>query len=151
MRHYLVRRLGQALVVLWLVSIAGFSILHLAPGGPAAIYAMSPTMSSEDLARITQELGLDRPLHVQYLAWAAGLARANWGRSYRDGRMVLEVIADRVPATVLLMVSAFSVAVLFGLLTGIVSAVRQYSLFDHLSTFLAMIALSIPTFWLGLM
>ncbi len=151
MRGYLARRALQALVVLVLVSLVGFSILHLAPGGPMAIYAMSPAMSAEDLQRLAQQLGLDRPLPEQYLGWIRGIVSGNWGRSYRDGRLVLEVIADRVPATVLLMMSAFSVAVLLGLLTGIVSAVRQYSLFDHLATFLAMIALSIPTFWLGLM
>jgi peptide/nickel transport system permease protein len=151
MKSYLVRRLLQALVVLGLVSVAGFTVLHVAPGGPAAIYALSPTMSSEDLERITRELGLDRPLHVQYLSWVSGLVHANWGRSYRDGRMVLEVITDRVPATVGLMLSAFTVAILLGLAIGIVSAVRRYSLFDHAVTLGAMVALSIPTFWLGLM
>ena len=151
MRWYLARRVIQAVVVLALVSLAGFAILHLAPGGPAAIYAMSPSMSAEDMTRLTRELGLDRPVHEQYLRWTGGIVTGNWGRSYRDGRLVLEVIADRVPATLVLMLSAFSVAVLLGLLTGIVSAVKQYSLFDHLSTFLAMVALSIPTFWLGLM
>ena len=151
MKSYLVRRLLQALVVLGLVSVAGFTVLHVAPGGPAAIYALSPTMSSEDLERITRELGLDRPLHVQYLSWVSGLVHANWGRSYRDGRLVLEVITDRVPATVGLMLSAFTVAILLGLAIGIVSAVRRYSLFDHAVTLGAMVALSIPTFWLGLM
>jgi peptide/nickel transport system permease protein len=131
--------------------VAGFGILHLAPGGPAAIYAMSPSMSTEDLERLTRELGLDRPLPVQYAAWVSGFVTGNWGRSYRDGRLVLEVIADRIPATVVLMLSAFSVAVVLGLAAGIVSAIRQYSIFDHLATLLAMIALSIPTFWLGLM
>jgi peptide/nickel transport system permease protein len=151
MRTYLVRRVGQAVVVLGLVSVVGFSILHLAPGGPMAIYAMSPSMSSEDLARLTRDMGLDRPVYEQYVHWAGGIASGNWGRSYRDGRPVLEVVGDRVAATTVLMLSAFSVAVLLGLATGIVSAVRQYSLFDHLATFLAMVALSIPTFWLGLM
>lgn len=151
MRTYLARRVLQALAVLALVSLAGFSILHLAPGGPAAIYAMSPSMSTEDLVRLTRQLGLDRPLHEQYLRWASGIVSGNWGRSYRDGRAVLEVIGDRLPATVILMLSAFSVALVIGVATGIVSAVRQYSLFDHFATFLAMVALSIPTFWLGLM
>jgi peptide/nickel transport system permease protein len=151
MHQYLARRLTQALVVLWLVSLAGFSILHLAPGGPAAIYAMSPTMSAEDVARLTRELGLDRPFHVQYAQWVTGFISGNWGRSYRDGRLVLEVVSDRIPATLVLMLSAFSVAVLIGLATGILSAVRRYSLFDHLATLAAMVALSIPTFWLGLM
>jgi peptide/nickel transport system permease protein len=116
-----------------------------------AIYAMSPTMSAEDLTRLTRDLGLDRPVHEQYLRWAGGIATGNWGRSYRDGRLVVEVIGDRLAATMTLMVSAFTVAVVVGLLTGILSAVRQYSAFDHLATFGAMIALSIPTFWLGLM
>jgi len=115
-------------------------VLHLAPGGPAAIYAMTPTMSAEDLERLTRELGLDRPVPEQYVRWAGGVLTGNWGRSYRDGRLVREVVVDRIPATLVLMVSAFTVAVGLGLFTGIVSAVRQYSLFDHLLTF-----------WLGLM
>src|SRR5881394_489827 len=151
MRAYLARRVAQSLVVLLLVSLGGFSVLHLAPGGPMAIYAMSPTMSAEDTERLTRLLGLDQPLHVQYVKWAKGMVIGDWGRSYRDGRVVLEVIADRIPATLVLMLSAFAVAVLLGLATGIVSAVRQYSLFDHAMTLGAMVALSIPTFWLGLM
>ena len=151
MRAYLARRVAQSLVVLFLVSLGGFSVLHLAPGGPIAIYAMSPTMSGEDVERLTRLLGLDQPLHVQYARWARGMVTADWGRSYRDGRAVGEVIADRIPATLVLMLSAFTVAIVLGLATGIVSAVRQYSIFDHAMTLGAMVALSIPTFWLGLM
>jgi peptide/nickel transport system permease protein len=149
--RYLLRRLLQAVVVLGLVSGVGFAVLHLAPGGPAAIYALTPSMSAEDLARITRELGLDRPVPEQYLKWIRGVLTGNWGRSYRDGRLVLEIIGERIPATLLLMGSAFGLAVGLGLAAGIVSAVRQYSLFDHLLTFVSMVALSIPTFWLGLM
>jgi len=137
--------------VLGLVSGIGFAVLHLAPGGPAAIYALTPSMSAEDLARLTRELGLDRPVPEQYLKWIRGVLTGNWGRSYRDGRLVLEIIGERIPATLLLMGSAFALAVSLGLAAGIVSAVRQYSLFDHLLTFVSMVALSIPTFWLGLM
>jgi len=137
--------------VLGLVSGVGFAVLHLAPGGPAAIYALTPSMSAEDLARLTRELGLDRPVPEQYLKWIRGVLTGNWGRSYRDGRLVLEIIGERIPATLLLMGSAFGLAVGLGLAAGIVSAVRQYSLFDHLLTFVSMVALSIPTFWLGLM
>ena len=151
MKDYLARRLLQGLIVLGLVSVAGFGVLHLAPGGPAAIYAMSPSMSAEDLERLTRELGLDRPLPVQYAAWVGGFVTGNWGRSYRDGRLVREVITDRMAATALLVVSAFSVAVLVGVGIGVLSAVRQYSPADHVATLAAMIALSIPTFWLGLM
>jgi peptide/nickel transport system permease protein len=149
--RYLLRRLLQAVVVLGLVSGVGFAVLHLAPGGPAAIYALTPSMSAEDLARLTRELGLDRPVPEQYLKWIRGVLTGNWGRSYRDGRLVLEIIGERIPATLLLMGSAFGLAVGLGLAAGIVSAVRQYSLFDHLLTFVSMVALSVPTFWLGLM
>jgi len=151
MRAYLARRVVQSLVVLFLVSLGGFSVLHLAPGGPIAIYTMSPTMSAEDVERLTRLLGLDQPLHVQYTKWVKGMVTADWGRSYRDGRTVGEVIADRIPATLVLMLSAFVVAIVLGLAAGIVSAVRQYSVFDHAMTLGAMVALSIPTFWLGLM
>ena len=151
MKEHLARRVLQGLIVLGLVSVAGFGILHLAPGGPAAIYAMSPTMSTEDLERLTRELGLDRPLPVQYAAWVSGFVTGNWGRSYRDGRLVREVITDRMAATAVLVVSAFSIAVLVGVGIGVLSAVRQYSPADHVATLAAMIALSIPTFWLGLM
>ena len=137
--------------MLGLVSGVGFAVLHLAPGGPAAIYALTPSMSAEDLARLTRELGLDRPVPEQYLKWIRGVLTGNWGRSYRDGRLVLEIIGERIPATLLLMGSAFGLAVGLGLAAGIVGAVRQYSLFDHLLTFVSMVALSIPTFWLGLM
>src|SRR2546427_11795611 len=99
MRAYLARRVVQALVVLVLVSLGGFTVLHLAPGGPVAIYAMSPTMSAEDMERLTRPLGLDQPLHVQYAKWAGGLVTANWGRPDRDGPVVLAVIAHPIPAT----------------------------------------------------
>jgi peptide/nickel transport system permease protein len=150
-KQYLARRALQTLIVLALVSVAGFGILHLAPGGPAAIYAMSPSMSAEDLERLTRELGLDRPLPVQYTAWVSGFVTGNWGRSYRDGRLVRDVITDRMAATAVLVVSAFSIAVIVGVGIGVLSAMRQYSTADHLATLAAMIALSIPTFWLGLM
>jgi peptide/nickel transport system permease protein len=150
-KEYLARRVLQGLIVLGLVSVAGFGVLHLAPGGPAAIYAMSPTMSTEDLERLTRELGLDRPLPVQYAAWVSGFVTGNWGRSYRDGRLVREVITDRMVATSVLVLSAFSIAVVVGVGIGVLSAVRQYSPADHVATLAAMIALSIPTFWLGLM
>src|SRR4029453_15548606 len=110
-----------------------------------------PTRGAQDVDRLTHELGLDRPVPEQYVRWVGGVLTGNWGRSYRDGRPVREVVLDRIPATMVLMVSAFTVAVALGLFTGIVSAIRQYSLFDHLLTFGSMVALSIPTFWLGLM
>jgi len=147
---YLVRRLGQAALLLWLVSMIGFAILHLAPGGPLAQFALSSQMTQEDLDRIAQQLGLDRPLPVQYFDWLVRMLTGDWGTSYRDNQPVLEVIGGHLGATLELMLTATLLAILFGGWIGILGAIRRYSLFDYLATAGAMVALSIPTFWFGL-
>jgi peptide/nickel transport system permease protein len=129
MARYVANRLGQALLLLFIVSMIGFAILHLAPGGPLSQFALSSQMTQEDLDRITRQLGLDRPLPIQYADWLWRMLRGDWGNSYRDGEPVLKVI---------------------GCWIGILGAIRRYSIFDSLATIGAMVALSIPTFWFGL-
>lgn len=150
MTAYFVRRLGQAALLLVVVSMIGFAILHLAPGGPMAQYAMGSNMSQEDLDRIAAQLGLDRPLPVQYAEWFWRMLGGNWGNSFRDGQPVLHVIGSHLGATLELMVTATLIAVVLGCWIGILGAIRRYSVFDYLATIGAMIALSIPTFWFGL-
>ncbi|MGH7209885.1 MAG: ABC transporter permease, partial [Acetobacteraceae bacterium] len=150
MIRYLLRRLGQSLILLWLVSMIGFGILHLAPGGPLAQFANIPGMSSADLARIAHQMGLDAPLPLQYWRWLVQMLAGDWGRSYRDQQPVLGIIASHLGATLELMVSSTLIAVLGGTWIGILGAIRRYSAFDYLATIGAMIALSIPTFWFGL-
>ena len=149
MREYLVSKLAHTAIVVLCVLTLVFVVLHLT--GDPVMMMLPSNASQEEIQALTATLGLDQPLHVQYTKWVKGMVTADWGRSYRDGRTVGEVIADRIPATLVLMLSAFVVAIVLGLATGIVSAVRQYSLFDHAMTLGAMVALSIPTFWLGLM
>lgn len=150
MARYILHRLGQSIVLLWLVSMFGFFLLHLTPGGPLSQFANTPGMSDEDLRRLARQLGLDRPLPIQYLDWIGGLLVGDWGRSYRDNAPVLTVIGSRIGATLQLMVTATLIAVLVGGTAGIVGAVRRYSLFDQIVTICTMVALSIPTFWFGL-
>ncbi len=150
MIRYLLRRLGQSLILLWLVSMIGFGILHLAPGGPLAQFANIPGMSSADLARIAHQMGLDAPLPLQYWRWLVQMLAGDWGRSYRDQQPVLGIIASHLGATLELMASSTLIAVLGGTWIGILGAIRRYSAFDYLATIGAMIALSIPTFWFGL-
>lgn len=147
---YFGRRLGQAALLLVVVSMIGFAILHLAPGGPMAQYAMGSNMSQEDLDRIASQLGLDRPLPVQYAEWFWRMIGGNWGTSYRDGQPVLHVIGSHLGATLELMLTATLIAVVVGCWIGILGAIRRYSVFDYIATVGAMIALSIPTFWFGL-
>jgi peptide/nickel transport system permease protein len=147
---YLLRRLGQSLILLLLVSVIGFALIHLAPGGPLAQFTLTPGMSSADLARIAHQMGLDRPLPVQYWEWFRRLLIGDWGLSYRDNQPVLAVIGSHVPATLELMISSTLIAVLIGTWVGVLGALRRYSIFDYLATIGAMIALSLPTFWFGL-
>lgn len=133
------------------VSIIGFSMMHLAPGGPLAVYTLNPTITAQDIERIKHVFGLDQPVYVQYLKWAYGMLTGNWGNTFFGGRPVLEVILERIPATFLLMGSGMSLAMIIGMIIGILGAVKRYSVFDYLATTGAMIALSFPTFWFGLM
>lgn len=151
MFQFILKRLLQAIPMLIGVSIIGFALMHLAPGGPLAVYTLNPTITAQDIERIKHVFGLDQPIYVQYLKWAAGMFSGNWGNTFFGGRPVLDVILERMPATFLLMGSGMSVAVLIGMLIGVLGAVRRYSVFDYLATTGAMVALSFPTFWFGLM
>lgn len=147
---FLMGRLMQSLVLLVIVSIIGFVVLNLIPGGPMSQYALDPGMTQDDMERIAEQLGLNRPLWVQYLDWATRLIQGDWGTSFRDGASVTSVIARHVPATLLLMGSSTVIAVGIGTWIGVRGATHRYSGFDYAATVGAMIALSIPTFWFGL-
>lgn len=150
MSGFVARRLGQSLLLLLLVSVLGFAILHLAPGGPLSQFASGSDMTQEDLDRIAEQLGLNRPLPVQYAEWAWRMLGGDWGRSFRDGEPVLRIIGAHLPATLQLMVTATLLAILLGVAIGTLGAVRRHSVFDTVATVGAMVALSIPTFWFGL-
>jgi peptide/nickel transport system permease protein len=150
MRAFLLSRLSQSLVLLVIVSVIGFVILNLMPGGPMAQYGLDPGMTQDDLDRLKEQLGLNRPLWVQYLDWAWRLVQGDWGHSFRDGASVLAVIGRHLFATLLLMGSSTVIAIALGTWIGIRGATHRYSGFDYLATIGAMVALSIPTFWFGL-
>ncbi|HSU07087.1 MAG TPA: ABC transporter permease [Acetobacteraceae bacterium] len=147
---YLLRRVGQSVVLLVIVSMIGFAIVHMAPGGPLAQFTLTPGMTQADLARIAHQMGLDRPVPIQYWEWFRRMLTGDWGRSYRDNQPVLAIIAGHVPATIELMLSSTLIAILLGTWVGVLGALRRYSVFDYLATIGAMVALSIPTFWFGL-
>jgi len=151
MSSYLLRRAVQAVVILLLVSMIGFVILHLAPGGPLSQFANSGDLTPADVARIERTFGLDRPLPVQYLDWLGRMLTGDWGRSFRDQQPVLHIIGSHIGATVELMLTSTLLAIGLGTSIGILGAVKRNSLFDSLSTVVTMVLLSIPTFWFGLL
>lgn len=151
MGQYVARRLMQAIPLLIGVSILGFAIMQLAPGGPLAVYTLNPTVSAQDMERIKHIFGLDQPMHIQYLKWTKGMFAGNWGYSFFGSRPVRDIILERIPATVELMGTSMAFAIIIGVLIGTLGAVKRYSAFDYLASTGAMFALSFPTFWFGLM
>ncbi|HMA76185.1 MAG TPA: ABC transporter permease [Candidatus Krumholzibacteriaceae bacterium] len=152
MKKYLLFRIARAVPLVILISILIFSLLHLAPGGPVGIFSKSPRMTQEDVVRAKENLGLNRPLPVQYLRWLKStFLQLDFGKSYITGRPVSEMIIERLPATLELMGTAFIIAVLASLLFGIISALNRGGFADQLFSVISVAGMSIPVFWFGLM
>jgi len=147
---YIIRRTLQAIPLLWVISVIVFLLLQIIPGGPMAAYEQNPDLSAEDLARLEEQLGLNDPIHIKYLKWFGNILRGDWGYSLATKRPVLVEIGDRLPNTLLLMGVSFITTIIFSLPIGIFSALRQYSIFDHVVTTIAFMGQSIPIFWFGL-
>ncbi len=150
MSQYLVRRLLQAVPLLFLISVAVFFLINVVPGGPTAAYENNPHLSPQDIARIEAELGLDQPIYVRYVHWLGTISHGDWGYSLASRRPVLTEIGERLPNTIYLLGITFVITLALAIPTGMLSAIRQYSLFDHTATTLAFMGQSIPIFWFGL-
>ncbi len=151
MSRYLARRLLEAVPLLALISVAVFFLINVVPGGPAAAYENNPHLSPQDISRIESELGLNQPIHVRYLRWLGAIVRGNWGYSLASRRPVLTEIRERLPNTIYLLGVALLVTLVLAIPAGMLSALRQYSLFDHATTTLAFMGQSVPIFWFGLL
>ncbi|MGH2534547.1 MAG: ABC transporter permease [Thermomicrobiales bacterium] len=151
MARYIVRRLLTAVPLLLGVSVVLFTLIHLAPGGPADIYADNPTVRPEDLARMQENLGLNDPLPVQYVKWLRGMVVGDWGNSYKDGRAVTAAIRERLPATLELMGASALIAITCAIPIGIFTATRARTWSRYVVNAVTMLGISIPTFWTGMM
>jgi ABC-type dipeptide/oligopeptide/nickel transport system permease component len=146
--RFLVRRLVLAIPVLLGVATLVFSLIHLIPGDPVQAM-LGDTASPKSVAELRSRLGLNRPLHVQYGAFLMGVARADLGVSLRTHERVTTAIATRLPATVELSLAAIFIAVVIAIPAGIVAAVWSGTGIDRAATTLALVGISMPTFWLG--
>ncbi len=131
------------------VSLLVFFMLHSAGGDPATLI-LGARADPESIADLRQELGLDRPLLVQYIEFLGGAVRGDFGRSYRSNTPVITEIAARFPATIELAVAAMAISVVAGVVFGTQAAVRLHSIIDYVSSTVVLLGVSIPTFWLGL-
>jgi peptide/nickel transport system permease protein len=149
MTTYLTRRLLQSLVVLLGVSFVVFFILHLT--GDPALVLLPPDASPEDVRRFREAMGFNDPFLVQYGRFLGGALRGDFGQSIRHGESAFHLVAERMPATFELAGAALLIALALAIPAGIVSAVRRNSVLDYVSTVVALLGQSMPTFWLGIM
>ncbi|MDQ7829448.1 MAG: ABC transporter permease [Armatimonadota bacterium] len=146
---YLLRRLAALVPVMLIVATVGFVIVRLAPGDPAVVM-LGPDASPDRVAELRRDLGLQEPVPVQLLRWYQRVLRADFGRSVFEGDPVTQVIRNRLEPTVLLTLLAMVVAMAIGVPAGVASAVRRNSLVDQLLMGVALLGVSMPSFWLGL-
>ena len=150
MRTYVARRVLQGLLVLWLVSLAIFSLVRILPGDAVIMQLdQAAAPSPETLARARQELGLERPFLAQYRTWITGALHGDLGRSLITRRSVTSELGKRISLTSHLAVMSIVVALLIALPIGVLSAVKQDTASDYLARFFAVLGLSLPDFWLA--
>lgn len=148
---FILRRLLSAVPVMIIITFATFALMQLLPGGPLAAYENNPEISQKDIERLRHEMGLDRPIPVQYWSWLKNFVRGDWGYSFATKRPVLSEIGDRLPNTLYLTGLSLVAALLIAIPAGILSATRQYSVFDHIVTTLAYVGRSMPVYFSGLL
>lgn len=149
MLPYIIRSLIISIPVLFGVTVFSFFIVHLAPGDPVEMY-ISPDATEADIQLKKEALGLNDPIYVQYVRWLQNLLQGDFGFSFATYAPVGEMVASRIYPTVLLMGTALLVAYLIAIPIGVLSATRQYSWLDYLTTSFSFMGVSIPNFFLGL-
>ncbi len=151
MQRYIARRALEAVPTLLAVSFVLFALLHVAPGGPTAIYASSPYVDRAELEAIESRLGLRDPLPVQYAKWLKGMLTGDWGLSYKYARPARHIVLERIPTTMVLVLAAILVSVVFAIPLGALAAVKQGRLVQYTASIVSMLGVSIPTFSLGIL
>lgn len=152
MLFYIAKRLIMMVPILFGITLITFIVIHLAPGGPVEVQTeMQLKASAQARENLKRLYGLDKPLHIQYLDWLKRLTRFDFGRSFVDGRDVIEKIAERIPITLSINIISLLLIIVTAIPIGIISATKRHSLFDKISTVSVFIGFSTPTFWLALM
>lgn len=150
MADYVARRLAQVVPTLFAVSLAVFLLIRFVPGDPARVYA-GENATQHQVDTIRRDLGLDRPLPVQYVIWLRKLAQGDLGVSYHNRFPVRELVAQKLAATGELALGAMTIALLLGVPASLVAALRPNTLFDRLATTSVIVGLSLPSFCLGIL
>lgn len=152
MRHCIIKRLLGLIPVFFGITVISFFVIHLAPGKPTDIQtSLNPKMSYEARLKLEKLYGLDKPIHMQYLAWFKRVAIFDFGRSYVDDRLVSRKILERLPITLLINTSSLLLILIIGIPLGVISAARRGSAIDKLTTVSVFVGYSTPEFWIALL
>jgi peptide/nickel transport system permease protein len=152
MLAYLIRRVLQGILVIFLVSIATFGILQMAPGSPVDVLIGEAQVTQAQIDAIEKKWGLDKPWYVQYFTWIGNMFRGDFGQSVvRTGVPVSDMLKDAAPVTLKLNALAFFFSVVIAIPMGIIAAVKRNSVFDYVSMVINTLGIAIPAFWAGLM
>ncbi len=149
MTKFILHRFLSLIPTVFGVSVLVFFMIHLVPGDPAEMM-LGERATESSLREVREQLGLDKPLYVQYGRFLSRLLQGDLGRALRTDEKITTEIADRLPATIELAIMAIIIATLIGMFAGITSATRQYSVFDYVSMVCSLVGVSMPIFWLGL-
>lgn len=150
MLQHVVQRFLHMLIVLLILSLLCFFLLHLIPGNPV-LTILGDEATQEEIQQLTEELGLDRPLIVQYFSWLSGVAQGDLGKSLVYREDVLDMIIHRLPPTLHIGIIAFIISILFGVPLGVLAAVKRGSWIDGFISTSSNVAMAIPNFWLGIL
>ncbi|MFA5879615.1 MAG: ABC transporter permease [Candidatus Margulisiibacteriota bacterium] len=145
----IVRRLILSLPLLFAITVISFFLMHLAPGDPSTIL-IDPKIRPEDMLKIKHNLGLDKPIILQYFYWLKALFQGNLGFSLVNGKSVLVSIVERLPATLILSLASLILTLIFSFFLGLISAYKKGSFFDQVMVIVCFLGLAIPSFWLGI-
>ena len=151
MSKYLAGRLLQTIPTILLVTVAVFLMLHLTPGDPAEVFLGDKRSSPELLEKVREDMGLNRPLHIQYLSYMGSALRGDLGRSLQTNVPVMEQILNRLPWTIELAAAALLIASSVGITIGIIAALYHNTLIDTLAMALALVGISMPVYWSSLL
>ncbi|MFZ5997528.1 MAG: ABC transporter permease [Nitrospirota bacterium] len=151
MISYILKRLLLMIPLIFGITLITFTVIHLAPGGPVEVETeMSLKASAQARENLKKLYGLDKPLHVQYFDWLKRFVKLDFGTSFVDGKKVVDKIKERIPITLTINVLSLLLIMSIAIPIGVLSATRQYSLFDKLTTIFVFLGFSTPTFWLAL-
>ncbi len=153
MRRYVANRLLQMIPVLFLISVVLFVLLRILPVDPvySQIGEDSEGLTPEQYAQTVKDLGLDRPLPVQYFNWVKGIVTGDWGKSFQNNRPVVEELRARLPHTLQLAVSAFVISLVIGVVAGVIAAIKRNTVLDMFATSGSMFGIAVPDFFFALL